>query len=139
MMFNHEAAKAYVGSWVDTVNDPTLNWAWDVVCGVLDVYTEYGEDPAEDVWSDWFSVVLDDSLSAHIGIHGVGEEFSRACPEEHQDALSRILTEAFRVGKALPPYEEGEKKKDTVPAPKTRRPKLTLIVDNTSHHNENKP
>lgn len=130
--FQHEAAKAYVDSWISTVDDANLNWAWDVVCGVLDVYIEYGEVPEEEVWYDWFTVVVEDETHlALIGVHGATEEFTHACPEEYQNDQMRVLGEAYRIGQGLTPYEgpvEAPPRPEKVSKPP---PKLRLVVDNT--------
>lgn len=134
--FQHEAAKAYVDSWITTVDDATLNWAWDVVCGVLDVYTEYGEASEEEVWYDWFTVVVEDEEHpALIGVHGATEEFTHACPEEHQADQVRVLAEAYRIGRGLAPYTVEDDRANVIKIRPEKvskpPPKLTLVVDNT--------
>ena len=33
--FDYERAKRAMLRWVSSINNPQLNWAWEVVCGVI--------------------------------------------------------------------------------------------------------
>lgn len=131
--FRHRPAVQYLEVWVDLADDPTLNWAWDVVQGVVGVYAGLSDDDASVQWGDWFDAATLDGAVAHHGIQGCLQEFQNACPADRVADHIRIMEEAARIGRGLPPHEA------TAPSRPTRgrkaagpgRAVLRLVVDNT--------
>lgn len=131
--FRSDAARQYLDVWVDLVDDPTLNWAWDVVQGILKVYAECGDATQSALWADWFLASGGSDAEAYLGVHGALQEFLHACPDEHADDQLRVLGEAVRIGLGLPAYPENASKRgpDRRRTPARPVPRLTLVVDNT--------
>ncbi len=126
--FRHEPARLYVEAWIDTQDEPTLNWAWDIVNGVVGVYAEASDEPMGSMWCDWFAAAVSPDEEAHRGIHGVVEEFMHACPDDRLMELSNVLDAASRIGRGLAPHPPPPRR-PTSPARRVAR--LTLVVDNT--------
>lgn len=132
--FHDRLAVAYLARWLDTVDDPHLNWAWMIVKGVIDTYAQANTGPdtcfveaRREAWRDWFAAW--DDGEAHFGIHGVAQELREACPDEHLVQLLYTVSESGQIGETgkLPkrPRRPG---KGGAEAP--RPAGLFLVVDN---------
>lgn len=130
--FDYEKATRWIGSWVITIDDPTLTWAWEATYGTIDAYAVAGFSPKNtmranraELWHDWF--MSWSGGDAHYGVHGVMQEFAHACPEEAVNQQLVTVNEAFDIGKGnklLP-----RRSKSKAPAEKTT---LRVVVDNTA-------
>jgi hypothetical protein len=87
---HYKRAKAHITGFVERVNDPTLNWSWEVIVGVIDVIAVATTDvPLEEslqrVWAEFFDA-LNDGPATSI-IHGCAETLLDECPDERRGEL----------------------------------------------------
>lgn len=132
--FDDAKARRWLGSWVSTVDNPQLTWAWDAVAGVIDVYAALNltrentlESNRRELWHDWFSSW--DGGEAHYGVHGVMQEFAFACPEEIATQQLLTVEEAFDIGRGKSPSATHPSRRK---APKEKPSGLRIVVDNTN-------
>jgi hypothetical protein len=134
MTFHDRQAVNYLGRWIDTVDDPQLNWAWDIVQEVIDVYarsrvTAGVSFPAarREMWRDWFAAW--DEGEAHFGVHGAMTELQHACPADRYEELLITLDESVRIGETgkLPVRPRRARVGEKTPA---AAPRLRLVIDN---------
>lgn len=130
-MKHHKRARAHIGGFVERVNDPTLNWAWEVSVGVLDVMTtasqtETLEEAAQETWRLFFEALRDgESMSV---LFGTADQLFNDCPVDRQTEFSQVITEAYTIG-----TEGGRKRKAPATRPETTKPaSLRLVVNNTT-------
>ncbi len=141
--FAYERAKRVMVRWVESIGDPQLNWAWEAVCGVVDVYaglsmtTEVSFlDGQAQTWRDWLGVF--DGNAANIGVLGVYDEFVQSVPDDYHSDIPRVVTLAVECATTRRAARKGEStalKTELVTVPLTRpEPKtptyLKLIVNN---------
>lgn len=132
--FDYEKATRWIASWVLTVSDPTLTWAWDATYGTIDAYAVAGFGPKNtmranraELWYDWF--LSWEGGDAHYGIHGVMQEFAHACPEEAVGQQLVTVNEALDIGRGKKVVSPRKSTSKRAPAKKTAT--LRVVVDNT--------
>lgn len=101
--FDDRKAMGYIDKWVSTVAHPELTWAWDVACGVIELYAALSTTRKKSLaacrreqWFDWFASW--DEGDAHFGIRGAKEEVENAIPLEHWDSFCVTLDQARQIG-----------------------------------------
>jgi hypothetical protein len=135
--FNAERARKRIGKFVNEVDDPTLNWAWEVVQGVIHAYANASIQPGDtllakvnDYWYDFL-----DSWhggSANFGLIGFMTEFGSACPEDRAEEQEVVMAEAFALGKGEK-LVRPSKVLDVAEAGAVAKPQpaIRLVVDNS--------
>jgi hypothetical protein len=135
--FDADKARRRVARFVESVDDPTLHWAWEVTQGLVGVYATASMNRGDklpekltEYWHDLFESWH--GGAANYGLIGMMTEFGSACPEEMQEEQEVIMAEAFALGKGEP---VGTKKRvlgilDAQAVVKPA-PTLRLVVDNT--------
>lgn len=129
-MKHYKRAKAHIGGFVERVNDPTFNWAWEIAVGVIDVVAVASSDsPLEvsmqETWSEFFDAINEGEATAVM--HGCAGTLLDECPEDRRAEFYAALVEAGRIG-----AEGGRKRKPEVsPEPKKTTPAIRLVVNNT--------
>jgi hypothetical protein len=133
-IFHDRPAVTYLSRWIATVDDPQLNWAWDIVQEIVDLYARanHGGEVAfiaarREMWRDWFAVW--DDGDAHFGVHGAMAELQHACPAERYEELLLTLEESVQIGETgkLPTRSRRPRVGAKPPPP---APRLSLVVDN---------
>jgi len=149
--FDYARARRAVDLWVDNLNNEFVNWAWDVVIGVVEVYAntsvekdqKYSEALAG-IYFDFFDAWHEGA--ANLGIIGMVQELQAACPPEHAADLDRIMRLAYEAGKtgvSVPKKQtycftktDGDKYRPVVKPPEAKVPTVApvgirLLIDNT--------
>lgn len=135
VLFHDRPAVTYLDRWIATVDHPQLNWAWDIVQDLVDLYARAnvtGEQSfaaaRREMWRDWFATWVEGD--AHFGIHGAMQELQNACPPERYEELLLTLEACVQIGETGKlPTRSRRSRVGTKPPPPA--PRLSLVVDNS--------
>lgn len=130
-MYQYTKLKAHIEKWVDQVDSPELNRAWEIVKESLSAHAIVDRDPEESAkaarasaWSDWADGYRgDDSTFALVGLV---HEFTAAVPSDLVDEMDMIMQEAMDLAEGHKPARRVQQKRVET---KAGQPELTLIVN----------
>jgi len=109
--FKHEAFKEHISSFVDEVNDPDFNRAWEIVVACIEVQARINREPKESklksmsrAWED-FALAAEGEFAAYP-IVGLLSELVEMCPDTHRHSgtVDRKLCEAIAIGRGNPAF-----------------------------------
>lgn len=142
-MKHYKRAKAHIDGFVKRVDDPTLNWAWEIAVGVVEVISVASsdsplEESLQETWAEFFDA-LNDGEATFVMFGTVGT-LREECPEEDRDEFDSVIAEAERIGieggrkrttTPKKPTTASKAKKTAAEAPATPASGLRLVVNNT--------
>jgi len=138
MRFDHTKMTTYIESWVQEVDDPLLNRAWEIVKECVNSHAIVDREEGQaaklartEAWRDW-ALAYDGDESTYT-LFGLVHEFTSACPALEQDRMEEVMEQAVEMAKGTVKKPKRVKRKNTVPA--SEAPMLTLVVNNTLKEN----
>lgn len=144
-MKHYKRAKAHIDAFISRVDHPTLNWAWEIVVGVLEVVSIASsdsplEEAMQETWAEFFDALNDGEATSVV--HGCAMTLLEECPAAKVGELNAVIAEAERIGiegarkRATTPKKPATAAKSKKAANATATPEppktgLRLVVNNT--------
>lgn len=130
-MYQHTKLTAHIEKWVDQVNSPELNRAWEIVKESVNAHAVVDREPTESAklarasaWADWADGYKgEDSTFALVGLV---HEMTSAVPDEKDEEFDMIMQEAMDLAEGHRPAKRVQQKRV---AAKGDGPTLTLVVN----------
>jgi hypothetical protein len=130
-MYQHTKLTAHIEKWVDQVDSPELNRAWEIVKESVNAHAVVDREPTESAklarasaWSDWADGYKgEDSTFALVGLV---HEMTSAVPDEKDEEFDMIMQEAMDLAEGHRPAKRVQQKRVTA---KGDAPTLTLVVN----------